>query len=72
MKRLVLGGSTMRVRPIPMKAKLAAALEQKVFALLAAGKAKPLIDSVFPFERVADAHRKMDASAHVGKIVLEM
>ncbi len=72
MKRLVLVGSTMRVRPIPMKAKLAAALEQKVFPLIAAGKAKPIIDSVFPFDRVADAHRKMDASAHVGKIVLEM
>jgi putative PIG3 family NAD(P)H quinone oxidoreductase len=71
-KRLTMVGSTMRVRPVPMKAQVAAALEQKVFPLIAAGKAKPLIDSTFPFERVADAHRKMDASSHVGKIVLVM
>ncbi|MBV5271768.1 MAG: NAD(P)H-quinone oxidoreductase [Afipia sp.] len=71
-KRLTLVGSTMRVRPIPMKAQVAAALEKKVLPLVEAGRAKPLIDSVFPFERVADAHRKMDASAHIGKIVLVM
>ncbi|HWW48265.1 MAG TPA: NAD(P)H-quinone oxidoreductase [Xanthobacteraceae bacterium] len=72
LKRLTIVGSTMRARPIPMKAKLARELESKVFPLVEAGTVRPLIDSTFPFAQVADAHRKMDASAHVGKIVLVM
>jgi NADPH:quinone reductase len=72
MKRLTLTGSTLRARPVEMKARLAAALEAKVLPLLAEGRARPVIDSTFPFERVADAHARMDGGAHVGKIVLTM
>ncbi|KAB1072989.1 NAD(P)H-quinone oxidoreductase [Methylobacterium planeticum] len=72
MKRVTLTGSTLRARPVAMKARLAAALAEKVLPLLAAGRARPPIDSVFPFAKVAEAHARMDAGAHVGKIVLVM
>lgn len=72
MKRVTLTGSTLRARPLAMKAKLAAALEEHVLPLFAAGKARPPIDSTFPFKKVADAHARMDSGAHVGKIVLVM
>ena len=72
MKRITFTGSTLRARPVAMKAALTASLAEHVLPLIAAGKAKPLIDSTFPFERVAEAHARMDAGAHVGKIVLVM
>ncbi|MGX9854546.1 NAD(P)H-quinone oxidoreductase [Limimaricola variabilis] len=71
-KRLTLTGSTLRARPVEMKARLAAELERHVLPLLAEGRALPLIDSTFPLERVRDAHARMDAGSHVGKIVLTM
>jgi NADPH:quinone reductase-like Zn-dependent oxidoreductase len=71
-KRLTLVGSTLRARPVPMKAALADAITENVVPLLAKGQARPLIDSTFPLEEVALAHARMDASAHVGKIVLTM
>jgi NADPH:quinone reductase len=72
MKRVTLSGSTLRARPIEMKAKLADALREKVLPLIEAGKVKPLIDSVFAFEDVRQAHARMDTGAHIGKIVLSM
>ncbi|CAH1687015.1 Putative PIG3 family NAD(P)H quinone oxidoreductase [Hyphomicrobiales bacterium] len=72
MKRITFTGATLRARPVAMKAALTASLAEHVLPLLAAGKAKPLIDSTFPFADVAKAHARMDAGAHVGKIVLVM
>ncbi|MET3410054.1 putative PIG3 family NAD(P)H quinone oxidoreductase [Methylobacterium sp. 1030] len=72
MKRVTLTGSTLRARPVALKARLAEALAEHVLPLLAAGRARPPIDSVFPFERVAEAHARMDAGQHIGKIVLSM
>ncbi|CAH1652925.1 NAD(P)H-quinone oxidoreductase [Chelatococcus asaccharovorans] len=72
MKRITFTGATLRARPVAMKAALTASLAEHVLPLIAAGKAKPLIDSTFPFERVAAAHARMDAGEHVGKIVLVM
>ena len=72
MKRVTLTGSTLRARPVALKARLADALAEHVLPLLAAGRARPPIDSVFPFDRVADAHARMDAGQHIGKIVLSM
>lgn len=71
-KRVTMTGSTLRARPVAMKARLARALEEHVMPLLAARRALPVIDSVFPFEKVADAHTRMDGGSHVGKIVLAM
>lgn len=72
MKRITLTGSTLRARPIELKAKLTEALRGKVLPLINAGKVKPLIDSVFSFEDVQKAHARMDAGTHIGKIVLSM
>jgi NADPH:quinone reductase len=69
-KRVTLTGSSLRSQPLKMKAKLAAAIEKNVLPLLSKGQARPLIDSTFPLEKIADAHARMDSGHHVGKIVL--
>lgn len=69
-KRLHYTGSTLRPRSNAEKAAMVAAIEAKVLPLLAAGKVKPLMDSSFPLEKAADAHRRMETSSHIGKIVL--
>lgn len=69
-KRLVHTGSTLRPRSPADKAAMVSAIEAKVMPLIRAGKVKPLIDSTFPLRSAADAHRRMETSQHVGKIVL--
>jgi NADPH2:quinone reductase len=69
-KRVTLTGSTLRPRTREVKAGFARALEAKVWPLLAAGKVKVVIDSTFPLAEAADAHRRLETSQHVGKIVL--
>ncbi len=70
LKRLHHTGSVLRSRPVADKAAIAAAVERNVWPLLAAGKVKPVMDSSFPFADAAKAHERMEASAHIGKIVL--
>ena len=70
LKRLTHTGSTLRARSIADKGAIARAVEAQVVPLLAAGKVKPLIDSTFPLAEAAAAHARMEASAHIGKIVL--
>ncbi len=69
-KRQTLTGSTLRPRSVAEKAVIADALRAKVWPLLAAGKVKPLIHATFPLADAAGAHRLMESSAHIGKIVL--
>jgi putative PIG3 family NAD(P)H quinone oxidoreductase len=69
-KRLTHTGSTLRPRSNADKAKMVAAIETKVLPLLREGSIKPLIDSTFALEKAADAHRRMESSEHIGKIVL--
>jgi putative PIG3 family NAD(P)H quinone oxidoreductase len=69
-KRLHHTGSTLRPRSNADKAAMVAAIEAKVMPLLAEGRIKPLMDSSFPLEKAADAHRRMETSEHIGKIVL--
>jgi NADPH2:quinone reductase len=71
-KRLIHTGSTLRGRPVEEKARLARALEQHVWPLLAAGRCRPVIDSTFPLARAADAHRRLEEGTHVGKVVLTL
>jgi NADPH:quinone reductase len=71
-KRLTHTGSTLRPRSNADKAKMIAAIEDKVMPLIRAGRIKPLMDSSFPLERAADAHRRMETSEHIGKIVLTL
>jgi NADPH2:quinone reductase len=72
MRRLTLTGSTLRARPAAFKAALAAELRDQVWPHLEAGGIRPVIDSIFPLEKAADAHRRMESGDHVGKIVLEV
>ena len=70
MKRLTITGSTLRASPAARKAELARSLREKVWPLFAAGKIKPVIHRVFPLAEAAAAHRLMESSAHIGKIML--
>jgi NADPH:quinone reductase len=70
LKRLVHTGSTLRARSVADKAAIARAVEAQAMPLIAARKVKPLIDSTFPLRQAAAAHARMEASAHIGKIVL--
>jgi len=70
LKRLTITGSTLRPRPVAFKAAIAQGLKERVWPLLAAGKAKPVIHASFPLAEAAAAHRLMESSAHIGKIVL--
>jgi putative PIG3 family NAD(P)H quinone oxidoreductase len=69
-KRLHHTGSTLRPRSNADKAAMVAAIEAKVMPLIREGRVKPLMDSTFPLEKAADAHRRMETSEHIGKIVL--
>src|SRR6516164_5886465 len=69
-KRLTHTGSTLRPRSNADKAAMVAAIEAKVMPLLREGRVTPLIDSSFPLAQAADAHRRMESSEHIGKIVL--
>jgi len=71
-KRQTITGSTLRPRSVPEKAAIAAALEAQVWPLLAAGKVAPLLHATFPLEQASEAHRLMESSAHLGKIVLTL
>ncbi len=70
LKRLVLTGSTLRPRGRDEKAAIASALRERVWPLLERGEVVPQIDSTFPLASAADAHRRMETSEHIGKIVL--
>ena len=69
-RRLTITGSTLRARPIADKGAIAAAVRQHVWPLLESGRVKPVIHATFPLRDAAGAHRLMESSAHIGKIVL--
>jgi NADPH2:quinone reductase len=69
-KRLHYTGSTLRARSVADKAMLASAVEAKVMPLLLDGRFKTVVDSTFPLDRAAQAHRRMETGQHIGKIVL--
>lgn len=71
-RRAVVTGSLMRPRSSAEKGAIAEALRQRVWPVLTAGRCWPVIDSVFPLERAADAHRRMESGEHIGKIVLKV
>jgi NADPH2:quinone reductase len=69
-KRLWHTGSGLRPRPVADKAKIARAVEENVWPLIAAGKVKPVIYKTYPLREAAAAHALMETSQHIGKIVL--
>jgi len=70
LKRLHHTGSTLRSRSVADKAALARAVEEKLWPLVVAGRVRPVMDRIFPLTAAADAHARMESSAHIGKIVL--
>jgi putative PIG3 family NAD(P)H quinone oxidoreductase len=71
-KRLTITGSTMRPRTTAQKGAIAAALREKVWPVLDAGRCGPVIYTTFPLAEAAAAHALMESSAHVGKIMLRV
>lgn len=71
-RRLTITGSTLRARDVAFKARIAGNLRDHVWPLLASGSIKPMVYRTFPLAMAADAHRLMESSEHVGKIVLEV
>jgi NADPH2:quinone reductase len=72
MRRLTVTGSTMRPRTTAQKGEIAAGLEAQVWPLLAQGRCGPVIHEVFDLKDAAGAHRLMESSAHIGKIMLKV
>jgi NADPH2:quinone reductase len=71
-KRLHLSGSMLRSRPVTFKAAVAAELERIAWPLFAAGQLRAVTDKLYPLAEAAEAHRRMEAGDHVGKILLTM
>ena len=69
-RRLTVTGSTLRARTVAEKGAIAEALRREVWPLLDAGRVTPVIDRTFPLDAAAAAHRLMESSEHIGKIVL--
>jgi NADPH:quinone reductase len=69
-RRLTITGSTLRPRPVEFKAGIARNLRERIWPLIEAGRIKPEIFKTFPLEQAAEAHKLMESSQHIGKIVL--
>jgi putative PIG3 family NAD(P)H quinone oxidoreductase len=69
-KRAAVIATTLRARPATEKATIVAAVREHVWPLIEAGHVRPIIHSRHPLERAADAHREMESSTHIGKILL--
>ncbi|MFV2053924.1 NAD(P)H-quinone oxidoreductase [Aliiroseovarius sp. YM-037] len=71
-RRLTVTGSTLRPQSDLAKARIADALREQVWPLLSEGRIGPIMDSEFPLEDATEAHRRMESSDHIGKIVLKV
>ena len=72
MKRQTITGSTLRARPDTQKAAIAVSLKEKVWPLLEAKKVKPVIFKTFALAEIVEAHKLMESSVHIGKIMLKV
>ncbi len=69
-RRIVITGSTLRPRPVEFKGAIARSLREKIWPLIEAGRIKPVIYKTFPLAQASEAHKLMESSQHIGKIVL--
>lgn len=69
-RRLTITGSTLRPRSVEEKGQIASALRREVWPLLEAGAIRPVIHRTFPLAAAVEAHRVMESSEHIGKLVL--
>ena len=70
LKRLIVTGSTLRPRSAGAKANIAENLRARIWPLIESGEIKPLIAARFPLKDAAEAHKLMESSKHIGKIIL--
>ncbi|GAA4950985.1 NAD(P)H-quinone oxidoreductase [Yinghuangia aomiensis] len=71
-KRAAVAATTLRSRPLAEKAAIVAAVREHVWPLIAAGRVRPVVDRIVPMREAADAHRLLESSGHVGKVVLSV
>ena len=71
-KRAAVHATSLRSRPAEQKAAIVAAVLAGVWPAVEAGEVRPVVDRVLPLERVADAHRLLEASSHIGKVLLQV
>lgn len=71
-RRLTITGSTLRPQSDAAKARIAREVETHVWPMIAAGQMAPVMDSEFPLDRAADAHRRLESPGHIGKVVLKV
>ncbi|MGB7322215.1 MAG: NAD(P)H-quinone oxidoreductase [Albidovulum sp.] len=69
-RRLTITGSTLRPQSDLAKARIAEELRTHVWPLIGSGRVRPVIDSEYPLAEAAEAHRRIESSGHIGKIVL--
>jgi NADPH:quinone reductase-like Zn-dependent oxidoreductase len=68
-RRLTVTGSTLRPRTVEEKSAIVRAVEESIWPLIARGIVRPVVDRTVPLARAADAHRALEAGAHIGKII---
>ena len=69
-KRAAVHATSLRSRPLTQKAAIVAAVREHVWPLLEAGRVRPVIHAAYPLARAAEAHQEMEASGHIGKLLL--
>ncbi|SOD85131.1 NAD(P)H-quinone oxidoreductase [Streptomyces sp. Ag109_G2-15] len=69
-KRAAISATSLRARPLSEKAAIVAAVREHVWPLLAAGQVRPVVDRELPMPEAAEAHRVVEASGHIGKVLL--
>ncbi len=72
MKRGLIWATTLRSRPLAEKVAIIAEVRDHVWPLIESGRVRPVIDSVWPLDDVAEAHIRMESSTHIGKILLQV
>jgi NADPH2:quinone reductase len=72
LNRITLSGSTLRARSVEEKSVIANQLKEKIWPMLGTGQIRPQIYKTFPLSDAAEAHRLMERSEHIGKIVLQI
>jgi NADPH:quinone reductase-like Zn-dependent oxidoreductase len=70
-KRAAVAATGLRARPLDEKAAIVASVREHVWPLVEAGVVKPIVDRVLPLADAAEAHRLMESSTHIGKILLQ-
>lgn len=69
-KRAAITATTLRARPLEEKAAIVAAVREHVWPLVAAGRVHPVVHATYPMQEAAEAHRVLESSTHVGKLLL--